>query len=134
MNEDADERGLGSVQTAHDPARRRRTVARTGLLRTLADIETFGSAVLGMPLRQYQATVARAVLESIDRRHGHSVTVMMPRQSGKNQLSAHLEAFLLTRKQRAGGSLVKCAPTFQPQVQVSIDRLLRALDNPLTHG
>jgi hypothetical protein len=134
MNEDTGERGLADVQTAQAPAGRGRTVTRRGLLRTLADIEAFGSAVLGMPLRQYQAAVARAVLESIDRRQGHSVTVMMPRQSGKNQLSAHLEAYLLTRKQRTGGSLVKCAPTFQPQVQVSIDRLLRALDNPLTHG
>ena len=45
---------------------------------------------------------------------------LMPRQSGKNQLSAHLEAYLLIRRQRRGGSLVKCAPTFQPQVLVSI--------------
>ncbi|MGE3908753.1 MAG: hypothetical protein AB7K36_05355, partial [Chloroflexota bacterium] len=52
----------------------------------------------------------------------------------KNQLSAHLEAFLLTRRQRLGGSIVKCAPTYRPQVLVSIGRLLRALDNPLTAG
>jgi hypothetical protein len=134
MNELTDERGPESVQTAQATASRRGTITRAALLRTLADIEVFGSTVLGMPLRPYQAAVARAVLASIDRHLGHSLTVMMPRQSGKNQLSAHLEAYLLTRKQRTGGSLVKCAPTFQPQIQVSIDRLLRALDNPLTHG
>src|SRR3954465_1934459 len=55
-------------------------------------------------------------------------------RSERNQLSAHLEAFMLTRREHRGGSLVKCAPTFKPQVLVSIDRLLRALDNPLTHG
>jgi hypothetical protein len=58
----------------------------------------------------------------------------MPRQAGKNQLSAHLEGFLLARHQRSGGSLVKCAPTFRPQILTSIARLERALDNPLTAG
>jgi hypothetical protein len=103
-----------------------------GLRRALADVETFGASVLKMPLRPYQAEVARAVLASVAEGRGHSLTVLMPRQSGKNQLSAHLEAYLLTRRQRTGGSLVKCAPTYQPQVLVSIARLIRALDNPLT--
>jgi hypothetical protein len=87
-----------------------------------------------MPLRPYQAVVARAALASVSAGRGHTLTVLMPRQSGKNQVSAHLEAFLLTRRQRTGGSLVKCAPTFRPQVHTSISRLLRALDNPLTRG
>lgn len=105
-----------------------------GLNEKLADIETYSDAVLGMPLRPYQAEVARAVLDAIDEGRGHALTVLMPRQSGKNQLSAHLEAYLLTRRERRGGSLVKCAPTFRPQVLISIDRLLRALDNPVTRG
>ena len=58
----------------------------------------------------------------------------MPRQAGKNQLSAHLEAFLLARRQKFGGSLVKCAPTFRPQVLTSIARLQRLLENELTAG
>jgi len=107
---------------------------QAGLRRALADVETFGATVLGMALRPYQAQVARAVLASIAAGHGHTFTVQMPRQSGKNQLSAHLEAFLLTRRQRAGGTLVKCAPTFRPQVHTSISRLVRTLDNPLTRG
>ena len=115
------------------PATRGRAGQR-GLRRALADVEAFGAAVLGMPLRPYQVEVARAVLASVAEGRGHSLTVMMPCQSGKNQLSAHLEAYLLTRRQRSGGSLVKCAPTYRPQVLVSIARLLRALDNPLTAG
>lgn len=113
---------------------RRRSRQLSGLRRALADVEAFGAAVLGMPLRPYQAEVARAVLASIAEGRGDSLTVLMPRQSGKNQLSAHLQAYLLTRCQRRGGSLVKCAPTFRPQVLVSIARLLRALENPLTAG
>jgi hypothetical protein len=105
-----------------------------GLRRALADVEAFGASVLKMPLRPYQAEVARAILASIAEQRGLTITVLMPRQSGKNQLSAHLEAYLLIRRQRAGGSLVKCAPTYQPQVLVSIARLTAALDNPVTHG
>jgi hypothetical protein len=122
------------VHDAEAPAVCRRPDQYTGLRRALADVESFGSAVLGMPLRPYQAEVARAVLASIAEGRGHSLTVLMPRQSGKNQLSAHLEAYLMTRRQRLGGSLVKCAPTYQPQVLVSISRLTKLLDNPLTAG
>src|SRR6266487_4295681 len=87
-----------------------------GLGRALAGVEAFSASILKMPLRPYQAEVARAILASIAERRGLTITVLMPRQSGKNQLSAHLEAYLLVRRQRAGGSLVKCAPTYQPQV------------------
>jgi len=48
---------------------------------------------------------------------------MMARQMGKNELSAHLEAFLLRRFITTGGSIVKAAPTFRPQVTTSIMRL-----------
>ena len=74
----------------------------------LTDVGAFGAVVLAMPLRAYQLQVARAVLDSIAAGSGLTFSVLMPRQAGKNQLSAHLEAFLLARRQRAGGSLVKC--------------------------
>jgi hypothetical protein len=122
----------GEISLTEQAARRG---TRTAWMReALADIEAFSSTVLEMPLRPYQAEVARAVLAAIDAGRGDTLTVLMPRQSGKNQLSAHLEAYLLTRRERRGGSMVKCAPTYRPQVLVSIDRLLRALDNRLTHG
>jgi hypothetical protein len=122
----------GESTRAGQAARRGKRAA--WLRAALADIEAFSSTILEMPLRPYQAEVARAVLDAIDAGRGDTLTVLMPRQSGKNQLSAHLEAYLLTRRQWRGGSLVKCAPTFRPQVLVSIDRLLRALDNRLTRG
>lgn len=107
---------------------------QSALRRALGDIEQFSAAILRMPLRGYQAEIAQAVLRAIADGAGQQLTVLMPRQSGKNQLSAHLEAYLLTRRQRAGGTMVKCAPTFRPQALVSVARLLRALDNPLTAG
>jgi hypothetical protein len=110
------------------------TTQHIDLRRALADIAAFSATILTMPLRPYQAEVARAILASIAEGRGDTITMLMPRQSGKNQLSAHLEAYLLVRRQGAGGSIVKCAPTYQPQVLVSIARLLRALDNPLSRG
>src|SRR5215204_6381369 len=86
----------------------RQRASQRGLREALADIEAFSTTILGLPLRPYQAEVARAVLAAIDEGGGHALTVLMPRQSGKNQLSAHLEAYLLTRRERRGGSLVKC--------------------------
>ena len=81
--------------------------AVAGMRRALTDVGVFGAAILGMPLREYQLQIARAVLDSVAARRGLQLTVLMPRQGGKNQLSAHLEAFLLARYQWAGGSLVK---------------------------
>jgi hypothetical protein len=136
MDEATGDSGSMDARASEAPVRAgaRSEAHHAGLRRALADVETFGARVLGMPLRPYQAEVARAVLAAVDEGRGHTITVLMPRQSGKNQLAAHLEAYLLIRRQRRGGSLVKCAPTYQPQVLVSIARLLRALDNPLTRG
>ena len=106
----------------------------TGLVRALSDVAAFSGAVLQRPLRPYQVNVARAVLQSVEEKAGRTFTVMMPRQSGKNETSAQLEAFLLTRHQRLGGSLVKAAPTFKPQIINSIQRLSALLGNPLTAG
>ena len=56
---------------------------------------------------------------------------MMSRQAGKNELSAHIECYLLALFQNRGGSLVKVAPTQRPQVVNSIQRLSTMLGNPL---
>ena len=93
-------------------------------------IARFARHVLGKPLYPYQCEVADAILDSIEGRHGRIITVMMARQSGKNQLSAVLEAYLLMT--RAQGTIVKAAPTFTPQVVNSRLRLLSMLDTPLT--
>ncbi len=104
------------------------------LRRLLTDIELFSRHVVGVPLRPYQLEPARAILDSVLRRRGLTFTIMMSRQAGKNELSAQLEAFLLTLYQRRGGSIVKAAPTFRPQLVNSVMRLERSLDNDLTRG
>lgn len=91
-----------------------------------ADIGVF-SRVVGRPLRHYQLAAARAIVRSVARREGRTFTVMMARQMGKNELSAQLEAFLLFLHQRTGGTVVKAAPTFKPQLVTSKLRLERVL-------
>ena len=83
----------------------------------------------GLPrLRPYQAAVARAVLERIVGGEGGSISVEIARQGGKNELSAQLELLLLLTHQRRGGTIIKCAPTFEPQAAISRDRLLARAD------
>lgn len=103
-----------------------------GLVRALSDVDAFSRAILQRPLRPYQFEVARAILRSVEDQAGRTFTVMFPRQTGKNETSAQLEAFLLTRHQATGGSIVKTAPTFRPQIVNSITRLTQLLDNALT--
>jgi hypothetical protein len=82
----------------------------------------FSQRILHRPLRSYQLAPARAIIDSVLRGRGLTFAVMMARQAGKNETAAQVEAFLLQRFARRGGSLIKAAPTFQPQ---SINSLLR---------
>lgn len=97
---------------------------------TQLSITHFARYILGKPLYPYQSEIAEAILASVLGSHGSIFTVMMSRQSGKNQLSAVLEAYLLWRMTE--GTIVKAAPTFTPQILNSRLRLLSLLDAPLT--
>jgi hypothetical protein len=74
-------------------------------------------------LRPYQCEAGRAVLTSVRERRGHTVTVEIARQGGKNELSAQIEMFLLAAAMARGGDAIKCAPTFRPQLRISMRRL-----------
>ena len=100
----------------------------------LADPAAF-SGLGGRHLRPYQAEITRVIAGSIMRREGRIFTVLLARQMGKNEMSAQLEAYLLALYARRGGSIVKAAPSFKPQVINSILRLRETLEsNPLTRG
>lgn len=107
---------------------------RTLLKRLLTDLGLFSRYVVGRPLRPYQLEPARAILDSVLHRKGLTFTVMMARQAGKNELSAQLELYLLNLFQRRGGNIVKCAPTFKPQIVNSKLRLQQALENEWNRG
>lgn len=74
-------------------------------------------------LRPYQAAPAEAILRSCGAGDGAQFVVVMARQSGKNELSAWVEAALLGANAPRARTGVKCAPTQKPQVEISGDRL-----------
>lgn len=84
------------------------------------------------PLRPYQIEPLLCIIDSIEKKKSKIITVMMSRQSGKNESSAQLEGFLLVRNKKRGGTIVKAAPTWKPQIVNSIIRLKEVLDNPIT--
>ncbi len=81
------------------------------------------ASTLSMPLRPYQVEARRAVLESVSTGAGRSFSIEVARQGGKNELSAHLELELLLRHRGSDVTLIKAAPTFEPQARISLERL-----------
>ncbi len=86
----------------------------------------FGSSFYFQP-RKYQKEVSERVVESVEHHLGLSIVVVFPRQSGKNELQAQLEASLLRMYFREAVDIVKIAPTWRPQAQNSLHRLERIL-------
>ena len=80
-------------------------------------------------LRPYQLEAAHAILNSVLRNRGLTITVEVARQGGKNELSAQLELLLLTLNRSSGGNLIKAAPTYMPQLLNSIFRLKDRLND-----
>ncbi len=81
--------------------------------------------ITGLPrLRPYQAEIARVILARIANREGGSISVEIARQGGKNEVSAQVELATLLGHAASGGTLVKCAPTLEPQARISMHRLL----------
>ena len=74
-------------------------------------------------LRPYQSQVGRAIIDSVLDRCGLTITVVMARQAGKNEISAQAEAFLLGKFMRRSVDAIKCAPTLEPQGRISLSRL-----------
>jgi hypothetical protein len=86
-----------------------------------------------LTLRSYQVEVAQAIVESVLGQLGLSFVVMFPRQSGKNELQAQIESYLLARLSNTNAEMIKVSPTFKPQTENAMRRLERTLkDNILT--
>jgi hypothetical protein len=94
----------------------------------LSDVNLFSDRLVHIPLLSYQRPVADGICRMVMSGNGGIITVEMPRQSGKNQISATCEVFLLLAHYMKGGSIVKTAPTYQPQLAISKNRLISILD------
>lgn len=72
-----------------------------------------------------------AIVKSIIMQSGHSLVVMFPRQSGKNELQAQIEAYLLFLYKEYDTEMVKISPTWKPQSLNAMRRLERVLNRNL---
>jgi Terminase RNaseH-like domain len=103
--------------------------------RLLSRVEYFSRYGSGITLRPYQSEIAAAVVESILQKRGRTFVVILPRQSGKNEVQAQIEAYLLTLLAHCDVEMVSVSPTFKPQTINAMDRLERTLErNVLTRG
>jgi hypothetical protein len=95
----------------------------------------FAEQASGLKLRSYQEQVALAVVNSVKTNAGLSFVVMFPRQSGKNELQAQIEAYLLLMLSDFNAEIVKISPTWKPQTLNAMRRLERVLQkNLITRG
>ena len=95
----------------------------------LLNVEVFINEASQIKLRKYQAGVAAAICDSVFSGAGRSFVVMFPRQSGKNELQAQIESYLLTiNYQVPGAEIVKVSPTWKPQTLNAMRRLERVLE------
>ena len=83
-------------------------------------------------LRSYQADALRNIFKGVQRQKGESFAVTFPRQSGKNETQAQLEAAVMAANLWRGGTIVKILPTEKNQGQVSRNRLEGVLRGSLT--
>jgi hypothetical protein len=100
---------------------------------SLGDVVLFAEMYSGLRLRSYQREAAQAIVDSVIHQRGKSFVVLFPRQSGKNELQAQIEVYLLTILRIIDAEMVKVSPTWKPQSLNAMRRLERVLKrNPLT--
>jgi hypothetical protein len=100
-------------------------------LDALNSITNFTEKSNGLRLRGYQKAAAEAIVDSVQNMRGLSFVVMFPRQSGKNELQAQIESFILTVRSRIGAEIIKVSPTWKPQSLNAMRRLERVLNRSL---
>ena len=93
----------------------------------LVDVIAFVEEFSDLKLRKYQEEVAWAVVDSVFNDRGLTIVVMFPRQSGKNELQAQIEAYLMSLYMYKSKELVKVSPTWKPQSLNAMRRLERVM-------
>jgi hypothetical protein len=94
----------------------------------MRNIDLFCSVASRLKLRNYQKEVAKTVIDSVLQHKGLSIVVMFPRQSGKNELQAQIETYLLAVLFTQHADMVKVSPTWKPQSLNAMRRLEKVLD------
>jgi len=98
------------------------------LLRDITQFSQYGS---GITLRKYQQDPARAIVDSVINNKGNTFVIIFPRQSGKNELQAQIQTYLLTIFSLLNAEMVAISPTWKPQSYTAMRRLETVLSNNL---
>jgi len=105
---------------------------RKGMVRLiLRDVLSFSEFGSGVKLRAYQQEPALAIVDSVFKKKGLTFVVIFPRQSGKNELQAAIEVFLLQSLFNMNAEIVKVSPTWKPQSQNAMRRFERIVKRNL---
>ena len=95
----------------------------------------FRSLMMGQcKLRSYQADAMRNIYDAVVNGKGGRFAVTFPRQSGKNEMQAQLEAAVMAANRHTGGSIIKIIPTEKNQGKVSTERLASVFRGQLSGG
>jgi len=106
------------------------------LVSLLTDPLDFTRQAAGVALRPYQAAIFPPLLDSIRNHTGDTFILVLPRQSGKDEVLIHLQAFLLySYASPLDVGIVVVNPTYHPQTQRALQRFDLLLDrNRLTRS
>jgi hypothetical protein len=107
------------------------TLAIPILKKILWNILLFTYQASDLCLRGYQQEAVKAIVDSVINKRGDTIVVMFPRQSGKNELQAQVETYLLTLHSNTDAEIVKISPTWKPQSLNAMRRLERVLSRNL---
>jgi hypothetical protein len=77
----------------------------------------------GIQMRPYQTEPANAIIESITKKQGLTIVLIISRQAGKDELLANLLAYLMTLYSHREVGIVVANPTYKPQTINAIMRL-----------
>lgn len=94
-------------------------------------IEKFTERGGGITLRFYQSQPAKAIINSIRKKLGLTIVIIICRQAGKDELLANLIAYLLLIFAHRDLGIVIANPTYKPQTINAIMRLERRLNSNL---
>jgi hypothetical protein len=93
----------------------------------------FASEAGGVKLYNYQQQPAAAILDSIRNNLGLTIVLVLPRQSGKDELLCHLKIYLMRLLSYKDRGIVEVNPTYKPQTISAIMRIENRLQaNTLT--
>jgi hypothetical protein len=102
------------------------------LIKTLLrDPQAFARFASGIKMRRYQQGVMECVFHSVLNERGLSFVVMFPRQSGKNELQAHLEVYLMALLSKGTFEFIKVTPTKDPQGKTGMRRFEKVVKRNL---